>query len=101
MDERGSIETERLRLDPIGPGKADDLLRLHRDPGIAQWYGGPWTPQDARTAAFDELNAAEVVSFTETYNHRSRAVMERLGFQFSREIRHRDEPFALYTLQRP
>lgn len=53
------------------------------------------------TFAFDELGAAEVVSFTETYNRRSRAVMERLGFHFSREIRHRGQPFALYTLRRP
>ncbi|MFE3456786.1 GNAT family N-acetyltransferase [Nocardiopsis aegyptia] len=50
--------------------------------------------------AFDELNADEVVSFTEVDNLRSRAVMERLGFGRPREIRHRGEPFVLYVLPR-
>jgi [ribosomal protein S5]-alanine N-acetyltransferase len=145
-------------------------LRLHQDPGVAQWYGGAWTAEDAReTAAFmgrawqadgvhkwiaysresgelvgrgglsyaevdgarrleigwailrrlggrgyateigraglafarDELGATEVVSFTETYNRRSRAVMERLGFHDEREIRHHGERFAFYVLRRP
>lgn len=162
--------TERLRLEAIGPDKADDLFRLHQDAGIAQWYGGVWTAGQALAAAqamgrswrfdgvhkwiayqrdggglvgrgglsyaevagarrleigwavrqrfwglgyaseigraglafaFDDLGAAEVVSFTETYNRRSRAVMERLGFCYDCEIMHREEPFALYVLRRP
>ena len=48
--------------------------------------------------AFDELEADEVVSFTEAHNHRSRAVMERLGFRHSKDIPLNDEPFALYLL---
>jgi len=50
--------------------------------------------------AFDELRAEEVVSFTEPHNERSRAVMERLGMRFEREIIHLDAPFVLYTITR-
>jgi hypothetical protein len=48
--------------------------------------------------AFDELAADEVVSYTEARNARSRAVMERLGFQYTTDIILEDgsEPFALY-----
>jgi RimJ/RimL family protein N-acetyltransferase len=31
--------TERLRLTPAGPAQAEELWRLHQDPGIAEWYG--------------------------------------------------------------
>jgi len=48
--------------------------------------------------AFDELGADEVVSFTEARNSRSRAVMRRLGFRYSKDILINDEPFALYLL---
>jgi ribosomal-protein-alanine N-acetyltransferase len=48
------------------------------------------------TFAFDELGAEEVVSFTEVHNHRSRSVMERLGFQYSKNIAVDDQPFVLY-----
>lgn len=51
--------------------------------------------------AFDELGADEVVSFTERHNHRSRAVMERLGFQYSKDIAVNGERFALYVLHHP
>lgn len=51
--------------------------------------------------AFDELGADEVVSFTEVHNHRSRAVMERLGFRYSKNITVNDQPFALYLLKPP
>ena len=53
--------------------------------------------------AFDELAADEVVSYTEARNARSRAVMERLGFQYTTDISLEDggEPFALYVLGRP
>jgi [ribosomal protein S5]-alanine N-acetyltransferase len=44
------IDTDRLRLVPVGPEHADDLLRLHRDPGVARWYGA-WTAEDARRNA--------------------------------------------------
>jgi RimJ/RimL family protein N-acetyltransferase len=162
--------TERLRLEPVGPDRAEDLWLLHQDAGIARWYDGTLTRQEAAERAegmgrgweadgvhkwlaydresgavvgrgglsykqvdgarrlevgwavveelwgrgyaseigraslafaFDELGADEVVSFTETHNLRSRAVMERLGFGRPRPIRHRGEPFVLYVLHRP
>ncbi|RJQ80226.1 N-acetyltransferase [Amycolatopsis panacis] len=46
--------------------------------------------------AFTRLAALEVVTFAEARNVRSRAVMERLGFTWQREIRYRDAPCALY-----
>ncbi len=160
----GERLTERLRLEPIGPGHAADLLALFRDPAVAAWYG-EWTPERAereaarigerwaadgvhkwmayerRTGvrvgrgglsvayvdganrlevgwalhraywgrgyateigraglafAFGELAAREVVAYTESRNHRSRAVMERLGLRYRKEIERHGQPFALY-----
>jgi [ribosomal protein S5]-alanine N-acetyltransferase len=158
-------ETERLRLEPIGPQHTEDLHALHQDPGVAEWYG-TWTMEAVRdrtedwgevwrrggvtkwmaynrrsgelvgrgglsrvpvdgadrieigwivrsdlwgngyateigraglALAFDELGADEVVAFTEPHNARSRAVMERLGMRYDRDIVHDGEPFVLYT----
>src|SRR5690349_18392428 len=44
MPSDGIRLTPRLRLEPIGPGHADDLLALYRDPAVAEWYGA-WTPE--------------------------------------------------------
>jgi ribosomal-protein-alanine N-acetyltransferase len=49
---------------------------------------------------FDELDADEVVAFTETTNAPSRAVMERLGMSDPRPITHNSEPFVLYVIRR-
>jgi len=60
--------------------------------------------------AFDTLGAEEVVSFTEVHNTQSRAVMERLGMRYERDITlpglvqgragiQDAAPFALYLLQ--
>jgi [ribosomal protein S5]-alanine N-acetyltransferase len=67
------------------------------------WHRGYATEigQAGLAFAFDELAADEVVSFTEKRNDRSRAVMERLGFQFRKDIVIGDEPFALYAVNRP
>ena len=53
--------------------------------------------------AFDELGADEVISFTETGNTRSRAVMERLGFRYSHDFIWETDSMrcALYVLTRP
>jgi ribosomal-protein-alanine N-acetyltransferase len=160
--------TDRLRLEPLGVGHADDLLALYRDPAVAEWYGS-WTREQvdrevARIArswsvdgvhkwmayhrangepvgrgglsrkhvdgrerlelgwalhrkfwgqgyateighaglafAFDDLGADEVVSFTEARNRRSRAVMERLRFRYSKDILINGESFVLYLLNR-
>jgi [ribosomal protein S5]-alanine N-acetyltransferase len=42
--------TDRLRLEPIGPEHADDLLKLFHDPAVAKWYGD-WTPAKANQEA--------------------------------------------------
>jgi len=39
--------TARLELKPIGPADADLLASLHRDPGIARWYAGVWSKDQA------------------------------------------------------
>jgi [ribosomal protein S5]-alanine N-acetyltransferase len=159
--------TDRLRLEPIGPQHAADLLRLFQDPEVAKWYGA-YTPEKAKAeatrigqiwkagevhkwmaydrqtgeligrgglsrmrvdgqerleigwallskhhghgyateigraglaVAFDELGADEVVSFTETRNTASRAVMERLGFHYVHDFIWPDDgvPCALYA----
>jgi RimJ/RimL family protein N-acetyltransferase len=50
--------------------------------------------------AFDELQADRVVAFTEPHNRRSRAVMERLGMGYQRDIVRLGEPFVLYATAR-
>jgi RimJ/RimL family protein N-acetyltransferase len=164
--------TERLRLEPIGVGHAEDLWRIFADPAVAKWYDGVWTLERAQREAasmasawqtdgvhkwmaylrstgelvgrgglsrvhlasqerleigwallrpfwgqgyateigragvafaFEELGADEVVSFTETRNARSRAVMERLGFRYSQDFIYEADgvPCVLYVLTRP
>ncbi len=51
--------------------------------------------------AFDHLGASEVVAFTEPHNVRSRAVMERLGMTYRRDIDHDGYRFVLYTCAAP
>jgi [ribosomal protein S5]-alanine N-acetyltransferase len=53
--------------------------------------------------AFEELGADEIISFTETRNARSRAVMERLGFRYRQDFIYEADgvPCALYILARP
>jgi [ribosomal protein S5]-alanine N-acetyltransferase len=53
------------------------------------------------TFAFDELGADEVVAFTEPHNTRSRAVMDRLGMTYQRDIVHDDLNFVLYDVAAP
>jgi [ribosomal protein S5]-alanine N-acetyltransferase len=165
----GTRRTARLRLEPIGPQNAGELLRLHADPSIAEWWG-TWTRVRAETVAaefaagweahgvskwlafdrvtgelvgrgglsrahvdgadrlevgwavigrlwgngyateigaeslslaFEELGADEVVAFTEPHNDRSRAVMERLGMTYQRDIIHDGATFVLYRVRRP
>jgi RimJ/RimL family protein N-acetyltransferase len=38
----GEVLTERLRLVPIGLEHVADLVAIHQDPWIAQWYAGQW-----------------------------------------------------------
>jgi RimJ/RimL family protein N-acetyltransferase len=66
----------------------------------------------ALTFAFGDLDAHEVIAFTEVHNRRSRAVMERLGMTYVGNIVHRglvegfdeiqnEAPFALYRIGPP
>ena len=172
-------ETDRLRLRPIELSDAVELAALHRDPGIARWYGvwsdeqvhewtatqergwrtdgiGKWMAYNRETGelvgrgglsmvdvdgewrlevgwavrealwgrgyateigsagielARKELEAEDVVAFTEVHNWASRAVMDKLGMKFLREFRARgliegdtqireNVPFVLYTTGR-
>jgi RimJ/RimL family protein N-acetyltransferase len=43
--------TEHLILEPIGPEHTDDLLVLHEDPVVADWYGGVWSRAHAEAFA--------------------------------------------------
>lgn len=43
--------TERLVLEPIGEEHVPDLVRLHGDPGVAEWHGGVWTESHAAEVA--------------------------------------------------
>ena len=45
------VLTERLRLEPVDGTRADDLWRLHQDPGVATWYAGAWSRDEAKAQA--------------------------------------------------
>ncbi|GAA5013268.1 GNAT family N-acetyltransferase [Actinopolymorpha pittospori] len=51
--------------------------------------------------AFQELGAREVVAFTLPHNTRSRAVMDRLGMRYDREIVHAGMGHVLYVRRNP
>jgi ribosomal-protein-alanine N-acetyltransferase len=81
------------------------LLGAFRGRGLATEIG-----RTAIALAFAELGASEVVAFTEVHNRPSRAVMERLGMTYVRDIVwrgliegrdgvHEGAPFALYQVE--
>ena len=49
---------------------------------------------------FENLGAEVVIAFTETTNLASRAVMDRLGMRYERDIVHDGLPMVLYALSR-
>ena len=49
--------------------------------------------------AFGPLGLADVVSFTLVENRASRRVMEKLGFEYEREVEHAGLPHVLYRLR--
>jgi len=80
------------------------LLGTFRGRGLATEIG-----HAGLAFAFAELGASEVVAFTEVHNRASRAVMERLGMTYVRDIVwrgliegldgvHERAPFALYRV---
>src|ERR1700689_3539120 len=48
---KGEVLTDRLRLVPIGPEQVADLVTIHQDPWIAQWYAGQGPAGRAREFA--------------------------------------------------
>ena len=68
---------------------------------LGRLWGNGYATEIGRTAltfAFEELGADEVVAFTEPHNERSRAVMERLGMTYRRDITHDNIQFVLYSV---
>ena len=49
---------------------------------------------------FENLDADVVIAFTEPANLASRAVMDRLGMRYEREILHDGTPMVLYAVSR-
>jgi len=98
---------DRFSGDLVGRG---GLSRLHLDGAdrlevgwtiLGRLWGNGYATEIGRTAltfAFEELGADEVVAFTEPHNERSRAVMERLGMTYRRDITHDNIQFVLYSV---
>jgi RimJ/RimL family protein N-acetyltransferase len=53
------------------------------------------------TFAFGDLGAGQVVAFTQRQNRRSRAVMDRLGMRYARDMTVDGDPFVLCELDAP
>jgi len=49
--------------------------------------------------AFDVLGLSDVVAYTEPDNDASRRVMDKLGFEYEREVEHAGLPHVLYRLR--
>ena len=56
--------------------------------------------REAVRVAFDVLGLEDVVSFTVTANGSSRAVMEKLGMTYERDVEHVGLTHVLYRLTR-
>ena len=71
---------------------------------FGRWWGQGYATEIGRASlgfAFETLGADEVVAFTEPHNRRSRAVMERLGMTYRRDIVHDGYDFVLYAVAAP
>ena len=55
--------------------------------------------RESLRVAFAELSLPELVAFTLPDNLRSRAVMERAGFRYERDVLHAGLPHVLYRLR--
>jgi RimJ/RimL family protein N-acetyltransferase len=77
----GARRTARLRLEPITPGHAGDLWRLHQDEAVAAWWGGPWSREDARryAAAMDRAWADDGVGKWAAYDLETGGLVGRGG----------------------
>jgi RimJ/RimL family protein N-acetyltransferase len=91
------------RIDRPGPDQVEigwAVLGPYQGQGYAAEIG-----RAGLDFAFTELRAAEVRARTEAQNRRSRAVMERIGMRYDREIRRagpgEGAPFVQYTVDHP
>jgi [ribosomal protein S5]-alanine N-acetyltransferase len=96
---------ERASGDVVARG---GLSRMHvggRDEVEAGWAVTPerWGEGFATelgtasvAVAFERLGLTDVVSFTLPENRASRRVMEKLGFEYERDVRHAGLPHVLY-----
>ncbi|MFN6572500.1 GNAT family N-acetyltransferase [Dendronalium sp. ChiSLP03b] len=50
---------------------------------------------------FEQIGLPEIVCFTMTTNFASQRVMQKLGFQYERDIVHADLPHVFYRLKAP
>jgi [ribosomal protein S5]-alanine N-acetyltransferase len=68
----------------------------------ARWGEGFATELGAASvqAAFEELDLRDVVAFTLPENRASQRVMDKLGFEFERDVVHAELPHVLYRLAR-
>jgi RimJ/RimL family protein N-acetyltransferase len=73
--------TERLRLEPISLGHAQDLRRLHHDDAVAAWHGGQWTLEHAhrRAAAMGQAWETAGVDKWIAYDRRTGELVGRGG----------------------
>jgi RimJ/RimL family protein N-acetyltransferase len=77
----GEALTERLRLVPVGPEHVADLVAVHGDPWIAEWYAGAWSDQRAEEFAHACARgwAVDGVSKWMAYDQESGALAGRGG----------------------
>ncbi len=101
---------ERATGDLVGRGGlayADDGDTRRLDVGWTlrgdRWGLGYATEigRESLRLAFEELGEHEATAIAEPHNVRSRAVMERLGMRYCREIRHDGTAYVLYSIRAP
>jgi RimJ/RimL family protein N-acetyltransferase len=94
----GVRDTDRLRLEPIGPEHAGDLWRLHQDDAVAAWHAGPWSVSDAHrnAAAMARAWATDGVGKWVAYDRRTGELVGR-GLVEGRDGVHDGARFVLYA----
>jgi RimJ/RimL family protein N-acetyltransferase len=77
----GEILTPRLQLIPVGLEQVADLVTIHQDPWIAQWYGGEWPAATATAFAQDCAQGWQMDGVAKwiAYERRTRALVGRGG----------------------
>jgi RimJ/RimL family protein N-acetyltransferase len=75
------LVTDRLHLVPVGPEHVEDLVAIHRDPWIAEWYGGEWSTAMAEKFAVACAGAWAVDGVAKwiAYDRRTGALVGRGG----------------------